>query len=172
MRRSDRGFTLLELATVIVIIAILAAMLFPAFGSLRRRAQKAQCIGNLRSLFVATNAYIQQKGSWPQIDATQIKTRDYDKAWIAALEPFQVSRASWICPSIQEGMLNPDISKPENARIDYIGTPFDANLATPHKWSTQPWFIERGAMHGGGNLMIFSNGSIKHLYEYRRAQIP
>ncbi len=50
-------FTLIELLVVIAIIAILAAMLLPALSAARNSARSASCIGNLKSLGLAANAY-------------------------------------------------------------------------------------------------------------------
>ncbi|MFA6961752.1 MAG: prepilin-type N-terminal cleavage/methylation domain-containing protein [Opitutaceae bacterium] len=44
------GFTLVELLTVIAIIGILAGILIATVGSIRRTAQKTQCLSNLRQL--------------------------------------------------------------------------------------------------------------------------
>jgi len=85
--RRQTAFTLLEVFTVVVIIAILAALLLPVFSSLRSRAQRVQCTANLRSLYLAANVYVQQNGSWPQITISDSDTaeQDYANAWIAAL---------------------------------------------------------------------------------------
>jgi hypothetical protein len=58
---------------------------------------------------------------------------------------------------------NPDYLKPENTRIDYIPMPFDDKPTTPHQWPRQPWFVEAGDVHGHGNLIIFTDGSIGDL---------
>ena len=118
-------------------------------------------MANLRSLYVATDVYIQRNGHWPQIYLKNYGTgEDFANAWIAALEPFGVTRKTWICPAIQSLLHNPDYLEPAHARIDYVSTGFDDKPTSPHQWPRQPWFIETGDVHGNGNLIIFTDGSI------------
>jgi MSHA pilin protein MshA len=55
--RVKKGFTLIELVMVIVIIAILAAIAIPKFIDLRNNAKQAACDGNVATIRAALAAY-------------------------------------------------------------------------------------------------------------------
>ena len=158
----------MELVTVVLIIAILLAMLLPGFSYLKSRADRTKCLQNLRNIFVSTSVYIQDHGGWPQIDPTTLNTPAYPEAWIKALEPYNLGTENWICPSVQRAMMNPDLSRKENRRVDYMGTPFGPERHLPFKHARQPWFIERGDMHGDGQLILFPDGTVQSLREVLR----
>jgi prepilin-type N-terminal cleavage/methylation domain-containing protein/prepilin-type processing-associated H-X9-DG protein len=66
-----RGFTLLELLVVVGIIAVLAAMLFPAVQRLREMANQTKCINNLRQIGMAMTGHLGTHQCFPMNGAIQ-----------------------------------------------------------------------------------------------------
>jgi len=70
IHQSRKGFTLVELLTVIAIIGILAAIIIPVVGNVRSSARTAQGVSNLRQIAIATLAFSgENKGRLPEANA-------------------------------------------------------------------------------------------------------
>lgn len=63
MKRRQAGFTLTELMIVVVILAILAAMLYPVFVVTKQKAKETSAAASLKNLFMATTLYRQDQES-------------------------------------------------------------------------------------------------------------
>ncbi len=66
----SNGFTLLELLVVIGIIAILVALLFPAFSAVKGKARRTVCLNHLKQIGAGVNLYAGDAsdaapGGWP-----------------------------------------------------------------------------------------------------------
>jgi prepilin-type N-terminal cleavage/methylation domain-containing protein len=63
--RFGGGFTLIELLVVITVIAILMALLFPAFKGVQDQAKRTQAKNDVTQIVTAVNAYYTEYGKYP-----------------------------------------------------------------------------------------------------------
>jgi prepilin-type N-terminal cleavage/methylation domain-containing protein/prepilin-type processing-associated H-X9-DG protein len=110
------GFTLIELLVVIAMIAILAALLFPALTAAKAAARNAQCINNLRQLGLASRLYWDEHDNFTfrYLTGATNGGRLYWFGWIkngaegdrefdatqGALYPYLGERGPEVCPSL------------------------------------------------------------------------
>jgi prepilin-type N-terminal cleavage/methylation domain-containing protein len=66
-RRTARAFTLIELLTVIAIIAILMGLLFPAIGLVKEQANKARAKSDVSNIVTAVRTYNVEYGKYPSV---------------------------------------------------------------------------------------------------------
>lgn len=62
-QKSQKGFTLVEIMIVVVIIGLLAAMAIPAFNKVREQSREKAITNNLRQIASAGQQYILEEGT-------------------------------------------------------------------------------------------------------------
>jgi prepilin-type N-terminal cleavage/methylation domain-containing protein/prepilin-type processing-associated H-X9-DG protein len=101
-RTTRTGFTLIELLVVIAIIAILAAMLLPALGRAKLKAQGIQCMNGNRQLMLAWRMYADDS----QELLPYSKGGPYE--WVGGFLDFSASPQNWnLDVHIKRGLLWP-----------------------------------------------------------------
>lgn len=65
--KNNRAMTLVELLTVIAIIAILAAIIFPVMAAVKEKARQSTCMSNLRQIGQALQVYKMDNKKYPEI---------------------------------------------------------------------------------------------------------
>ena len=111
--RCFKAFTLIELLVVIATIAVLAAVLFPVFASVRERARQTTCASNLRQIGIGMALYSQDSdgfypygadpidkktGQWSLEPAEDLEVKNMPYLQ-DTLAPYLHGAALWRCPS-------------------------------------------------------------------------
>ena len=78
--RSTKGFTLVEIMIVVVIIGLLAAMAIPAFQKVRSSSQDKAVLNNARQLSAAADQYYLENGVSVVGSANLVGATNYVKA--------------------------------------------------------------------------------------------
>jgi prepilin-type N-terminal cleavage/methylation domain-containing protein/prepilin-type processing-associated H-X9-DG protein len=113
--RPAAGFTLTELLVVIVIIAVLAAIIMPAFGAIRRKGDQTKCLANLRQIGAGMGSYIGDHDGYLPGPLWTLQTCWYDEEdfgtlatvlapYLGLIADSEKKRADmFVCPSWQKG---------------------------------------------------------------------
>lgn len=65
LRKNQKGFTMIELMVVVVIVGILAAIAIPIYGKYVKQARTTEATGRIGEIITASKAWAQEKTVWP-----------------------------------------------------------------------------------------------------------
>ena len=164
-----KGFTLTELLVVIAIIALLAAIIFPAFATVRGRARQTSCLSNLKQIGVATGMYMQDyDGRYPR--AVDPIDRAYPALWntfplfgadIArfplvseVLQPYVKAKQIFVCPA--DGGFQV---------ADFVDLPLDASPSSHEKFGTSYYYRTEFAALDQGESSVQTPAQINFLFD-------
>lgn len=149
------AFTLIELLTVIAIVATLAAFLLPAFARVKEKAKGTQCISNQRQLWLGWCQYADDNSdripyAAGQGDATWCPLNG--NWWLpeystdhSPLANYVSKRGTWKCPSfyMPEDAFSMSMNTFVGGLEGYAGGEPDYNNSLPKPMT---WYAKRGTI--------------------------
>jgi len=113
-RRAASGFTLVEVLVVIGIAAVLAALLLPAFGKARNRADSVVALSNLRQIMVGLRLYANDNNGY-------LPSRTFPGKDASGNEQKFVDECLIFVPLVQQGYIEDTklFINPLNARLSF-----------------------------------------------------
>ncbi len=144
-----RGFTLVELLVVIVIISILAGLLLPIIAGALDSTRRANCAHHLKQLYAVGQIYAtSHKGRWPSVRGEEL--------WLS----FQTGVPPLLAAKHAEVCLCPVRQEPDRrGETDYRGP------VLPHAkyQGVDPIAADKTGNHGEGQggCVLFNDGSVQ-----------
>jgi prepilin-type N-terminal cleavage/methylation domain-containing protein/prepilin-type processing-associated H-X9-DG protein len=102
-KKSEKGFTLLEMLMVVAITGLLASLLLPALAAAKARGRTATCKNNLRQMAHAHTMYEADFGFLPGCGDSLIGTNNYPwdfpstNSWIVRIQPYTGTNSDIFC---------------------------------------------------------------------------
>ncbi len=142
-RRTQSGFTLVELLVVISIIALLAGLLMPAISAAKSKANRVDCLNNVKQLVLSLHMYADDyQGYMPP--------RDYQsgEVWVDRLKSYYQNDNLLRCPAdrgtnrstyLMNGFIDLLLTQSFSGNTDDFFGAYKTGGFEGVKWSTIPF---------------------------------
>jgi prepilin-type N-terminal cleavage/methylation domain-containing protein len=164
-RKRLASFTLIELLTVMAIIAILAALVLAAGQGVWNKAARSRASGEIQAMSTALESYKTDNGIYPSSDGTQLLTNTPYSAYDGTSSNYQTN--SQILYQALSGQTNfndvhaAGVKSYMPFKISQLGN-YNAAAGTTGSGSTyikDPWGYSYGYSTGNGTTSYPYNGS-------------
>lgn len=105
------GFTLIEVLVVVGIIALLAALLLPALGTAKTKAQGVSCANNLKQLSLAWTLYAEENQDRFVNNHGLQETLSSQQNWVNNVEDWLTSDGNTNLATLTSGKLAPHLAQ-------------------------------------------------------------
>jgi type II secretory pathway pseudopilin PulG len=113
MKQHKMAFTLVELAVILAVIAIVATMLLPALAATQTKSQKVACLNNLKQIGLAFRLWeTDNSGQYPMaISTSQGGAAEYLSHSSGGSTPTPATKV--LCPGMVYMVMSNELSKPK-----------------------------------------------------------
>lgn len=170
--KTTGGFTLAELLTVLAILAILCALLFPVFRAAKATAHRTVCISDFRQVLLATNIYLADYDDrFMPVNYVPSRNPDpsVDRTWVQLLLPYTSTLRVFRCPvdsnqksetdaTFARGVLPGDTYERYYQASLRVNTGYNYLYYSPVVWMGDRWEVQTraaSAVSDAGRATIF-----------------
>ena len=164
-KTSGRGFTLVELLTVVGLIAVLISLLLPVAGKVRSAAQSTTCLSNLRQMDTAWMVYTtESRGRFMNYQFYTPSTPDvaWHGYWPGVLDSNGVRNNVLLCP--RTGELSSD---PINRGYGDVETSWSGKFASPGSCIKLNDSTFRNGSYGFNRYLTYGGGFSEEMLSNR-----
>ena len=157
-RFSKNGFTLVALLVIIAVIAVLAAMLLPALASAKKKAQRINCVNNLKQLGLAYRIWEGDNGDKYPMAVFTINSAANTFRYFQVMSNELSTPRILVCPA-DTRTAAPNFVRLKNQNVSYF-VGLDASDAYPQRFLSGDRNITGPAAPENGILKLVPGGSV------------
>ena len=121
MKHKNFAFSLIELLVIVAILALLTALLLPAFARARDGSRRAPCASNLRQIALGIAQYAGDADGYFPLACPDTNNNGFcdagDRGWASAVQPYLGSTQVLQCPSEPTA---PSVNPAQSGYTDYF----------------------------------------------------